>query len=168
MSRGSVLLLIGVSSLVSLGCQSQPEDRPEFASLQKQVAALTRQLEETRTNVERLEQQGRQVSATLQELEAQIEQLQALGPPAAVPIPDAAAGPRTAPTSDQPPGSAAPFGDDPAGESALPLKTQVACSEVWRLLGQGTSLERISTVLGATPEAVERCEQKIGRRSGED
>ena len=164
---GTVVLLTGASSLFGSGCQSHSEDRAEFASLQKQVAALTRQLEETRTQVELLERQGRQVSATLQNVETKIAQLKSLEPPAAVAAPDNPAAHHIAPTANQPSDVALPFGDDPAGESALPLKTQVACSEVWRLLGEGTSLERISTMLGATPEAVEQCEQKIGRRSRE-
>lgn len=165
------VVLFVLVSLASLGCQSQNEDSAELASLQKQVAALTRQLEETRAHVEMLEQQGRQVSTALQNVEAEMERV---SESASSPVPGNTAANVVAETTAQPPRSPAPSGDDPAAplepvepEPPLSLKTQVACKEVWALFGQGASSERIATVLGATPEAIERCEQKIGRRSGE-
>jgi TolA-binding protein len=155
-----LLLALGWS-----GCQAQDgaEDRSEIASLQKQVAALTRQIEETRSALAEMQDQQQQLSSSVQTLEstlATLTQLKASTAPAVLAeetlAPPGAESSPQAPTVRLSPA----FPDTPG---ALPLKTRVACNEVWNLLGQGTSVAGTAKLLGATPEAVERCEKKIGR-----
>lgn len=151
------------------GCQARDgaDDRSEIASLQKQVAALTRQIEETRSALAEMQDQQQQLSSSVQQLQSTLttlEQLKQPTPPAVLAeetlVPPGAELSPQAPTVSLSPA----FPDMP---SALPLKTRVACNEVWNLLGQGTSVVGAAKLLGATPEAVEQCEQKIGRGRSE-
>ncbi len=139
------------------GCQA--EDQSEIASLQKQVAALTRRIEETRRTLAELQDQQHNLSSSVQQLQATLATLEHT-PPAV--LAEETVAPLDAESSPQAPTVllSPAFPDTP---SALPLKTRVACSEVWNLLGQGTSVAGAVKLLGATPEAVEQCEKKIGR-----
>lgn len=153
------------------GCQA--EERTEMASLQKQVAALTRQVQETRRTLAEVQDQQQQLSSFVQQLQATrttFEQPNALSPPAVLSeenvleknLSEENVAPPAAESLFQAPRvSLSPaFSDSP---SALSLKTRVACNEVWNLLGQGASVAGAAKLLGATPEAVEQCEKKIGR-----
>ena len=69
------------------GCQAQngAEDRSKIASLQKQVGALTRQIEETRSTLTQMQDEQQQLSSSVQQLQSTLtafEQHKPLTPPA--------------------------------------------------------------------------------------
>jgi TolA-binding protein len=161
-----VVLLLGLGWP---GCQAQDgaDDRSEIASLQKQVAALTRQIEETRSALAEMQDQQQLLSSSVQQLQSTLttlEQFKQPTPPAVL-AEETLAPPGTESSPQAPTVSLSPAFSDAL--SGLPLKTRVACNEVWNLLGQGTSVAAAAKLLGATPEAVEQCEKKIGRGGAE-
>lgn len=42
----------------------------------------------------------------------------------------------------------------------------VSCTQVWKQLGQGKSMEAAARALGVSSAAIEACEQRVGRSSG--
>jgi len=66
----------------------------------------------------------------------------------------------------------APFVSSTTGEGSASAErhestvTAVSCGQVWKLIGQGKSLEVAARALGVSVAAIQACEQKVGRTSG--
>ena len=133
-------------TIVCQGCGS--DNAEELANLQKQIATLTRQVEETRTAVETLQGNNQDVYRSLSALEAEVKRLKER--PAPPPAPPA-------PTANR---ESAPSPPEPAPRQQ---KAEVSCREVWRLLGQGRDTRAVARTLNLPVETVQDCEQQIGR-----
>jgi hypothetical protein len=132
--------LVPLVVTVLQGCGSGNSE--EIATLQKQVAALTRQLEETRKQVDTVREANQKLNKGLGNLETEVDRLRVREvPPAARP-----SGERGTPST-------------PALQSAA----KVSCTQVWKLLGQGKGEAAVAQALGTTVEAVRGCEQEVGR-----
>jgi TolA-binding protein len=140
------LFLLPVVLTALQGCGA--DNSVEIASLQKQVAALTRQVEETRKQMETVEETNKKLNTLLDSLETEVDRLQARE----IPIP----APAPRPGSERSPSAA-----------AAPQRTlKVPCSQVWKLIGLGKSEAAVAKELDTTVEAVRSCEQEVGRRGG--
>ena len=115
----------------------------EIAALQKQVAALAQQAEETRKQLESMQEANQKLNKLLESLETEVNHLK---------VPEVS-----------PPAQAA----KPGGEKGIPAAPQstakVSCPQVWKLLGQGKSETAVAQALGTSVEAVQSCEQQVGR-----
>jgi len=140
------LFLLSVVLTALQGCGT--DNSAEMASLQKQVAALTRQVEETRKQVATVEEANRKLNKLLDTLETEVDRLQVRE----IPIPAPAPGPGSA--------------RSPAAAAAPQGTLKAPCSQVWKLIGLGRSEAAVAKELDTTIEAVRRCEQEVGRRGG--
>ena len=116
----------------------------EIASLQKQVAALAQQAEETRKQLESMQEANQKLNNLLESLETEVNHLKVPQVP--------------------PPAQAAKPGREKGTPAAVPESTaKVFCPQVWKLLGQGKSEAAVAQTLGTSVEAVQGCEQQVGR-----
>ncbi|MBI3303344.1 MAG: hypothetical protein HYZ72_14870, partial [Deltaproteobacteria bacterium] len=143
MSRRYVFLLPVMITALQ-GCGSGNSE--EIASLQKQVAVLTRRAEETRKQVDTLQEANRKFRKSLDDLESEVDHLKVREVP-------------------PPPPAAKPSGgkSTPAASTHQKSVAKVSCAQVWKLLGQGRSEAAVAQALGTTVEAVRSCEQEVGR-----
>jgi septal ring factor EnvC (AmiA/AmiB activator) len=136
------LFLFPVFAVIQ-GCEADRSE--EVANLQKQVAALTRQVEETRKEITTLKETQQQTHRSLSVLEEEFNHVKQreLPPPT-----------RTTKPSVEP--------ADPQ-EPASRRTGKVACAQVWKLLGQGKDEATAARMLETTVEVVRACEQGVGR-----
>ena len=135
--------LVPLLVTVLQGCGSGNSE--ETATLQKQVAALTRRVEETRKQVDTVQEAYLKLNKVLDSLETEVSHLKM--------------------REDPPPASAAKPGGE-WGTPAVPAPRsteRVSCAQTWKLLGQGKSEAAVVQALGTTVETVRGCEQGVGR-----
>jgi hypothetical protein len=136
------LFLLPVLALIQ-GCEADRSE--EVATLQKQVAALTRQVEETREEITTLQETQQQTRRSVSALEEELNHVKQRE----LPPPTRATEPKVEPAEPQ----------GPASHST----GKVACAEVWKLLGQGKDETTAARILDTTVEVVRACEQGVGR-----
>jgi cell division protein FtsB len=129
------------------GCQSNNTE--EVVALQKQITALTRQVEDVHEQMDTLRDSARETNRLVATLQTEVEQLKEQGTRSLTQM--------EAPKEQSPTQSAAPVQPQPQEEK------QVSCSQVWKLLGQGKSAITIARTLNTTPDIVRTCEEQVGR-----
>jgi hypothetical protein len=125
------------------GCEADKSE--EVATLQKQVVALTRQVEETQKEITTLQETQQQTRRSVSMLEEELNHLKQRE----LPSPKGATESTIEPAEPQ----------GPASRSTA----KVACAEVWKLLGQGKDETTAARILDTTVEVVRTCEQGVGR-----
>jgi hypothetical protein len=146
--REKVFVLFALTAF--LGCGTDHSE--EVAALQKQVAALTSQLEELRKQDDTLQDGQRKIRELVGTLEVEVGRLKPLAASQPTPTNRGAKELGTSPPS-------------PASTSATMAQgtAKVACPQVWKLLGQGQDETTVAQTLGTTEEAVRACEQEVGQ-----
>jgi hypothetical protein len=118
-----------------------PDHSEEVAALQKQVAALTHQVEDMRKQVDAAQEGQQKLRELVGTLEVDVSHLKARDPSQ-----PALATPTTS-----------------ASVQAREGTAKVSCAQVWKLLGQGTDEATMARTLGTSEAVVQACEQQIGR-----
>jgi len=139
-----VLVLAGIGFW---GCGSDHAE--EVVGLQKQVAALTRQVEDLRKQIDSTQEGQQKLRELISTLEVDVSHLK----------PRAPSQPAQAIPAEKDLTAAAASGSTRMQEGI----TKVACSQVWQLLGKGTDEATVARTLGTTEAAVQACEQQIGQ-----
>ena len=177
-TKKAVALVNLVTIWTFAGCETDSAEK--LAKLQEQVARVTQQLNDTKKQVDGLQEANQRSVQAIENMEATIARLSA-APSAASPSgrspakgfveqdlsPSTKLGrthPESAPTS----ASALPsFSDEPNSTSEpqqrIAPSPTILCAKVWKQLGQGKSAEAVAHTLGASVDAIHACEQKIGR-----
>jgi len=146
--RATFLVLLAVIAFP--GCGSDHSE--EVAALQKQVAALTHQVEDLRRQTDASQDGQQKLRELVGTLEVEVNRLKAREIPQATPA-TRAGKEMGAPVVPTP----APVREGTA---------KVSCSQVWKLLGQGADETTAAQSLGTTEAVVRACEQEVGRGKG--
>src|SRR5712692_11325761 len=146
--RAMFLMLLAVIAFP--GCGSDHAE--EVAALQKQVAALTHQVEDLRRQTDASQDGQQKLRELVGTLEVEVNRLKAREIPQATPA-TRAGKEMGAPVVPTP----APVREGTA---------KVSCAQVWKLLGQGADEAAVARTLGATEAAVQACEKEVGRGKG--
>jgi hypothetical protein len=139
-----LVLLVGIGLW---GCGSDHAE--EVVALQKQVAALTRQAEDLRKQIDAAQEGQQKLRELVVALEVDVNHFKTRAP--------------------SQPAQAVPTEKDltaPAASTPAPLQegmAKVSCPQVWELLGQGTDEATVARTLGTTEATVQACEQQIGQ-----
>jgi len=139
-----LMLLVGMGIG---GCG--PDHSEEVAALQKQVAALTHQVEDMRKQVDAAQEGQQKLRELIGTLEVDVSHLKAREPSQSALTTPAGKGLSTPTTS--------------ASVQAREGTAKVSCVQVWKLLGQGTDEATMARTLGTSEAVVQACEQQIGR-----
>ena len=177
--KKAVALLSLVMIWTFAGCETDSGEK--IAKLQEQVARVTQQLNDTKKQVDGLQEANQRSVQAIENLSATIARLSA-APPAAPPsgkspakgfveqdIPPSAKSGRIPPESLPTPASAPPssFSDEPDSAAESQQRTTpspaISCANVCKQLGQGKSAEAVARMLGTSVDTIHACEQKIGR-----
>lgn len=143
--RATFLLLLAGTGI--WGCGSDHSE--EVAALQKQVAALTHQVEDLRKQADTAQEGQQKLRELIGTLEVEVSHLKARAPsqPAlAAPASKELSTPTTS-----------------ASVQAREGTTKVSCTQVWKLLGQGTDEATVARTLGTSEAVVQACERQIGQ-----
>src|SRR5262245_31011881 len=130
------------------GCGSDHAE--EVVALQKQVAALTRQAEDLRKQIDATHEGQQKLRELVAALEVDVNRFKTRAP--------------------SQPAQSLPKENDltaPAASAAGQIQegtAKVSCPQVWKLLGQGSDETAVARTLGTTEAAVQACEQQIGQR----
>jgi hypothetical protein len=137
-----------LTAVVSQGCGADHSE--EIAALQKQVAVLARQIEETSKQESTLQEGQQQLRELVGSLEVEVNRLKPreIARPVATP-------PVSKEQEEQ--GSAVPA-------PVKPELAKVSCARVWKLLGQGKDESAVARSLGTSEAAVQACSRMVGRR----
>jgi hypothetical protein len=158
--RRFILIIVLLVSVV-IGCESNDAD--QIIALQKQVALLGRQLEQTQKELETLRETDKTAAQSLNALEAEVSRLtalEALPPPAAKSgIDEADVETSMVPETEVPAGSRLRA----AERSAAKKTVEVPCAQVWALIGKGENETAVAKKLNASIERVRSCEREVGR-----
>jgi len=167
-SRGLVVGMIGIVAAGTMGgCGGDHSD--QIVDLQKQIALLSRQVEETRKDLHILQETDKNLKQSLDATDAELSRLAALESlPATVAkekteevilstAVDRLPSVRALPVREQKPKSVA-MAKKPA---------PVSCAQVWGLLGKGKPATQVARTLQTTPEKVKSCERQVGRSKGQ-
>lgn len=139
-----LVLLAGVGIW---GCGTDHSE--EVAMLQKQVAALTHQVEDMRKQVDAAQEGQQKLRELMGTLEVEVSHFKAREPSQPALATPAGKG-QGAPTTS-------------AAAQAREGTAKVSCAQVWKLLGQGTDEATAAQTLGTSEAAVQACEQQIGQ-----
>jgi len=178
MWRKKAVALVNLAAILTFaGCENDSAEK--IAKLQEHVARVTQQLNDTKKQVDGLQEANQRTVQALENMEATIARLSA--PPGASPsgkspakgfaeqdLPSSAQLGRTHPESAPAPASVLPsFADEPDSTSGSQQRTTpssaVLCTKAWKQLGQGKSAEVVARALGVSVDVIHACEQKIGR-----
>jgi hypothetical protein len=156
--------MLAVATMV--GCGADHAD--QIVDLQKQIALLSRQVEETRKDLHILQETDKNLKQSLDATDAELSRLAALEAlPATIAkektekvmlptVADGLSPTRALPTEGQ--------------KSKSPIEPKqtalVSCAQVWGLLGKGKPVTQVARTLNTTPEKVKSCEQQVGRGGG--
>jgi hypothetical protein len=162
-----VLSFVGMCMLQ--GCGS--DHSTQIVDLQKQLALLSRQVEQDRKEINDLHAFDAGLRQSLDAAEAELNRLKALEIP-----PPATAAKRTFNEEDLEvtqvpvPRRRQPF-SLPAQRSfsvatAHPQNAVISCSQVWALIGKGKSVTDAAKTLRTSVDRVRSCEQQVGRGRG--
>ena len=167
--NGLVVGMIGFVAVGTMGGCGGDHTGDQIVALQKQIALLSRQVEETRGDLHVLQETDKNLKQSLDATDAELSRLSALESlPATmsrekteeVILPVAADG--------LPPARALPAkARKPKVVETAQAPTPVSCPQVWGLLGKGKSAKQVARALRTTPEKVKSCEQQIGRGKGQ-
>lgn len=173
LSRGFVVGMIGFVAVGTMGGCGGDHTGDQIVELQKQIALLSRQVEETRRDLHILQETDKNLKQSLDATDAELSRLSALESlPATV----------AKETAEEVilPVAADGLSSSPRPVRTLPMKTQkpkpvatakvavpVSCPQVWGLLGKGRSAKQVARTLQTTPEKVKSCEQQVGRGKGQ-
>jgi len=116
--------------------------------LQKQVAALTHQVEDMRKQVDAAQEGQQKLRELIGTLEVEVSHFKARDPSQPALATPAGKGPGAPTTS---------------AAQAREGTAKVSCAQVWKLLGQGTDEATAAQTLGTSEAAVQACEQQIGQ-----
>ena len=176
--KKAVALLSLVTIWTFAGCETDSAEK--IAKLQEQVARVTQQLNDTKKQVDGLQEANQRSVQAIENLSATIARLSA-APPAAPPsgkspakgvveqdLPPSTKSGKIPPESVPTPASApSSFSDEPDSAPAPQQRTTsspaISCVNVWKQLGQGKSAEAVARMLGTSVDAIHACEQKVGR-----
>jgi len=139
-----LLLLAGVGTW---GCGTDHSE--EVAALQKQVAALTYQVEDMHKRADAAQEGQQKLRELVGTLEVEVSHLKAREP----------SQPALATPAGKEPGAPTTSASVQAREGAA----KVSCAQVWKLLGQGADEATAARTLGTSEAAVQVCEQQIGQ-----
>ena len=139
-----LLLLTGVGTW---GCGMDHSE--EVAALQKQVAALTHQVEDMRKQVDAAQEGQQKLRELIGTLEVDVSHLKTREP--------------SQPALTTPAGKGLSTPTTSASVQAREGTAKVSCAQVWKLLGQGTDEATMARTLGTSEAVVQACEQQIGR-----
>lgn len=127
------------------GCENAgPELREELTALQRQIAALTRTVEETQERVNTLQNSVQKSHSELSALRSEVERLRQRSAVASTPAAGAPELPSTPPSSVQ-------------------QTHPTVCAQVWKLIGQGKDQATIARAVNVSPDVVQACERQVGR-----
>ena len=163
-SMGLVGGMIGIVAAGTMGgCGADHPD--QIVDLQKQIALLSRQVEETRKDLHILRETDKNLKQSLDATDAELSRLAALESlPATVAKEKAEEVILPAAVDRLPSVSAFPVRERKPKSAAMAKKpAQVSCDQVWGLLGRGKSARQVARTLQTTPEKVKSCERQVGR-----
>jgi hypothetical protein len=168
--RFRIAILSSLCVTMFQGCGSDHSD--QIVDLQKQLALLSRQVEQDRKEINELRTADTGLRQSLGTAEAELNRLKALE----TPPPARAKGtldeedldvtqvpmPRRRLSLPAQPQSRKSF----SVATVQPQKTAISCSQVWALLGQGRNAADAAKALRTTVDRVHSCEQQVGRSRG--
>lgn len=173
LSGGFVAGMIGFVTVGTMGGCGGDHTGDQIVELQKQIALLSRQVEETRRDLHILQETDKNLKQSLDATDAELSRLSALESLPATVAKETAEEVILPVAADGLPSSPRPV-------RTLPMKTQkpkpvatakvavpVSCPQVWGLLGKGRSAKQVARTLQTTPEKVKSCEQQVGRGKGQ-
>ena len=162
--RGS--LIVTVAIFVFSGCGSDYSS--QIVDLQKQIALLSRQIEEMQKEIRVLRDTGANIQQSLHDAEAEINRLKTLE---TLPAGTMSGGLEEEELKTSMPVPVRRGVTKAQSQKAITATTAstrsalVSCSQVWELLGKGKGTEEIATILHTTVEHAALCEQKVGRNT---
>jgi hypothetical protein len=167
MMQRAMVLGVGMFAMATMaGCGADHSD--QIVDLQKQIALLSRQVEETRKDLHILQETDKNLKQSLDATDAELSRLSALES-----LPSTVAKEKVEevilPTAAdrRPPMRPLPTGGQKPKPLMEPKQTAlVSCAQVWGLLGKGKSMAQVARALNTTPEKVKSCEQQVGRGGG--
>jgi hypothetical protein len=177
LSSGLVVGMIGFVAVGTMGGCGGDHTGDQIVELQKQIALLSRQVEETRRDLHILQETDKNLKQSLDATDAELSRLSALESlPATVAketaeeviLPVAADGlPSGLPSSPRPVRTLPMKTQKPKSVATAKVAVPVSCPQVWGLLGKGKSAKQVARTLQTTPEKVKSCEQQVGRGKGQ-
>lgn len=149
------------------GCGSDHSD--QIVDLQKQIALLSRQVEETRKDLHILQETDKNLKQSLDATDAELSRLAALESlPSTVAKENAEEVILPTAVDRRPAVRALPMKEQKPKSVAVSKKpTLVSCAQVWGLLGKGKPVTQVARTLNTTPEKVKSCERQVGRGKGQ-
>lgn len=171
-------LVVGILTVGTMGgCGADHSD--QIVDLQKQIALLSRQVEETRKDLHILQETDKNLKQSLDATDAELSRLAALESlPATVakekaeevvlPVAVDRLPPfRPSPKKEQQPKSVSKRDQQSKSVAMAKKPAPVSCAQVWGLLGKGKSVMQVARSLNTTPEKVKSCERQVGRSKGQ-
>ncbi|MGE0823767.1 MAG: hypothetical protein AB7G75_25955 [Candidatus Binatia bacterium] len=139
----------------------------QIVDLQKQIALLSRQIEEMQKEIRALRDTGANVQQSLHDAEAEINRLKTLETlPAGTTRGGLEEEELTAAVSVPVRGEVLQTQSQRTTATTTGTRAAlVPCSHVWALLGKGKGIQEIAQVLRTSVEHVVSCEQKVGRNT---
>lgn len=149
------------------GCGADHSD--QIVDLQKQIALLSRQVEETRKDLHILQETDKNLKQSLDATDAELSRLAALESlPATVAKEKAEEVVLPVAVDRLPPLRTFPKREQKSKSVAVAKKpAPVSCAQVWGLLGKGKPATQVARSLNMTPEKVKSCERQVGRSKGQ-
>ena len=149
------------------GCGGDHSD--QIVDLQKQIALLSRRVEETRKDLHILQETDKNLKQSLDATDAELSRLAAVESlPATVAKETAAEVILPAAADRLPSVRALPAKEQKPKSVAIAKKpAPVSCAQVWGLLGKGKPARQVARTLQTTPEKVKSCERQVGRNKGQ-
>jgi DNA-binding NarL/FixJ family response regulator len=149
------------------GCGTDHSD--QIVDLQKQIALLSRQVEETRKDLHILQETDKNLKQSLDATDAELSRLAALESLPSTVAKESAEEVILPTAADHlPPDRALPMREQkPKSVAASKIPAPVSCAQVWELLGKGKSVTQVARTLNTTPERVKSCERQVGRGKGQ-
>jgi hypothetical protein len=165
---GLVVVIVGIVAAGTMGgCGADHPD--QIVDLQKQIALLSRQVEETRKDLHILQETDKNLKQSLDATDAELSRLAALESlPATVAKENAEEVMLPAAVDRLPSVRALPVREQKPKSVAMVKKlAPVSCIQVWGLLGKGKPATHVARTLHTTPEKVKSCARQVGRSKGQ-
>jgi hypothetical protein len=152
------MLVVGMMG----GCGTDHSD--QIVDLQKQIALLSRQMEEARKDLHILQETDKNLKQSLDATDAELSRLAALESlPSTVAKESAEEVILPTAVDDR-----LPRREQKPKSIAMSKKlAPVSCAQVWGLLGKGKPVTQVARTLNTTPEKVKSCERQVGRGKGQ-
>ena len=166
--KHSMGLVVGIFVAGTMGgCGGDHSD--QIVDLQKQIALLSRQVEESRKDLHTLQETDKNLKQSLDATDAELSRLAALESlPATVAKETAEEVILPAAVDRLPSVRALPVREQKPKSVAMAKKpAPVSCAQVWGLLGKGKPARQVARMLQTTPEKVKSCERQVGRSKGQ-